>query len=111
VVPLTAIFAITSLEAFRTWGNRPSFIFLAILSWGWGLLLNILPWLCWGKLNGQNLFLKIVGQMLHVNLTIWFPSFLIDKPDSYFWVAGLLILMVLTAWRLGPPKAVRTASL
>jgi hypothetical protein len=104
VLPLTAVFAITALEAFRSWGHRPAFILLAILSFGWAICLNVLPWLCWGKQDGQNLFLKILGKALHLNLTAYFPSFLIEKPDSYFWVAGLLVLGILTAWRLGPPR-------
>jgi hypothetical protein len=105
VVFLTPVFALWTLEAWRAWGSRPGFVALAALAFFWGFFLTVLPWFCFGKLNGQNMVLGILGKALHHPLTPWFPTFWMDDPKSYFWVLGLLILGGLYAKKLCLPKA------
>jgi hypothetical protein len=106
VVPLTPHFALWALAAWRAWGARPWFTALAWLSWGWGLALSVLPWFSWGHygVHGENWILKILGAALHADLPRYFPSFMIEDLKSYFWAAGLALLGLWAARRLGPSK-------
>jgi hypothetical protein len=103
LVCLAPVFCLTALEAWRAWGNRAGFALLATISFAWGILMTILPWLCWSKQNGQNWLLRIAGKMVGLNLTAFFPSFMIPKPDSYLWVLALVLLLGFGAKRLGSP--------
>ncbi|MES2201871.1 MAG: hypothetical protein V4498_06445, partial [candidate division FCPU426 bacterium] len=98
-------FALWALEAWRAWGNRAAFAVLAALSFGWGLCLGVLPWFSWGKHDGQNWPLKLLGKAMGLDLCAVFPSFIGEEVRGYAWVPALLLLGAFSLWKLGVPKA------
>ena len=89
-VPLMPIYALAAMEVWRSWKGKLAFFAAFSVNWAFGLGMAVLPWLCYSKYDGKNWILKILSGLLHRDLTLPFPSFMIDKPLSYLWVPPLL---------------------
>jgi hypothetical protein len=95
LVPFAALAAAegaAALEPLR-WPLR-----LAALSWGLALVMEILPWFCFSKSQGECWPLRFLERPLGLRLTPAFPSFIINTPQSYLWALGLVLVAARLAW-------------
>jgi hypothetical protein len=77
---------------------------LTLLSFACGALINwvlaVIPWMRYNKLEGENMILKVLGDMVHAPLTACEPAFqaAVIAPHSYylsiFWLAATIALSV-----------------
>lgn len=97
LVPLAPMLALLCAEAFdlgRSTGQR--LLLLWTLALGW--LMAVLPWLCYSKMEGQNILLRIVGGHLGVDLCSLFPSFIVSwtTPVDLAWMAAAVLALALS---------------
>ena len=102
LVPLAALLAVEGFEA------------LEPLAWPWILLglgwvlawvLEVLPWFCFSKKQGECWPLRLLGSALGLRLTSYFPSFIINTPQSYLWSLGLVLAAARLAWHPALPRS------
>jgi hypothetical protein len=95
LVPFAALAAVEGMAALRP--LRWPF-WLAGLSWALAMLMQILPWFCFSKRQGECWPLRMLGNALGLRLTPAFPSFIINTPQSYLWALGLVLVAIRLAW-------------
>jgi hypothetical protein len=88
LLPLLALALALQLPAWRLW---KSFLVALALSLALGLAMQVLPWLNYSKMDGQNLLLKALQAKLGLTLTAIFPSFIIFNLRNGLWALGLLL--------------------
>jgi|GEM_PF-6692597 hypothetical protein len=96
LVPFLALAAVEGMEALRP--ARWPWV-LSALSWALALVMQVLPWFCFSKGQGASWPLRILGSALGLRLTSYFPSFIINAPQSYLWSLGLVLFAVWMARR------------
>src|SRR3984957_21289938 len=96
LVPLAPMLALLCAEAFALGRSAGQRLLLAwTLALGW--LMAVLPWLCYSKMQGQNILLRIVGARLGLPLCSLFPSFIVScyTPVNLAWIAVALLGLAL----------------
>jgi hypothetical protein len=92
LVALVPFAALASVEGAAALVPRRWPMWLAGLSWILALVMQVLPWFCFGKRQGESWPLRLVGAALGLRLTPAFPSFIINTPQSYLWALGLVLV-------------------
>lgn len=95
LVPLAALAAVEGFEALEPLGWP---WFLMGLGWILALVMEVLPWFCFSKKQGECWPLRLLGSALGLRLTSYFPSFIINTPQSYLWSLGLVLVAARLAW-------------
>jgi hypothetical protein len=105
LVPLAPMLALLGAEAMdlrRSPGQR------LLLAWtlGLGWLMAVLPWLCYSKMQGENILLRMVGARLGVALCPLFPSFMVTaySPVNLVWAALSALALGESMRRWGTPR-------
>ncbi|HTA17154.1 MAG TPA: hypothetical protein VK786_05360, partial [bacterium] len=104
LVPLAPLLALLCAEAFdlgRSAGQRLLLAWTLALGW----LMAVLPWLCYSKMLGQNILLRIAGTRLGLNLCPLFPSFIVTytSPVDLAWIAAAALALAVSLRRWGAP--------
>ncbi len=78
---------------------------LTLVSFVGGVLINwilaVVPWMRYNKLEGENMMLKIFGNVLHMPLTASQPGFqapVIDVHSYYISIFWVIVTIVLSIW-------------
>jgi hypothetical protein len=101
LVPALALAAVDGLFALQAlawpWA-------LAAVSWALSLVMMTVPWFCYSKGHGECWPLRLLGSALGLRLTFYFPSFIINTPQSYLWSLGLVLVVARLAWHPALPR-------
>ena len=78
---------------------------LTLVSFAGGVVINwalaVIPWMRYNKLDGENMMLKILGNILHMPLTAGEPGFqaaVIDPHSYYISIFWVTVTVVLSIW-------------
>jgi len=87
----------TKVPSFGYYTTMFAFVSGVVVNW----VLAVVPWMRYNKLNGENMMLKVAGDLLRIPLTAGAPSFQtpVIQWQSYavslFWLVLTFVLSVL----------------
>lgn len=97
LIPLLPMLALSACFALHQMKSKLWFWSALLVSVMSGLLVSILPWLNFSKMDGKNLILKALEGRLWLSLTRLFPSFMMWRSSSLIWTliffAGIILVL------------------